>query len=109
MEKKMTSEQELLFEARKKKPFRAFISACMWGGFGLYYTGKTVLPTIMSILCVYYLFSGVYNLFTFDITGCIGDIMSVLGVWILCIIMASPMAENENKRIKEQILNSTGK
>lgn len=31
MEVKMTERQALLYEARKKKLFRAFIMTCMWG------------------------------------------------------------------------------
>lgn len=34
MEVKMMERQALLYEARKKKLFRAFIMTCMWGGFG---------------------------------------------------------------------------
>ena len=41
----MTERQALLYEARKKKPFRAFIMTCMWGGFGL----MVIIPVLLTL------------------------------------------------------------
>lgn len=62
MEKKITERQEILFEMKKKKPYRAFLAACMWAGFGLYYTGKPVIASILTNLYLVQSFRGCSDL-----------------------------------------------
>lgn len=106
MEKKMTERQEILFEMKKKKPYRAFLAACMWAGFGLYYTGKPVIASILTICTLYNILGAVVTLFKVDLVNCISHLLWLLGWWILCIIIAVPLANSTNKKIKNEILNN---
>lgn len=106
MEVKMTERQALLYEARKKKLFRAFIMTCMWGGFGLYYTGKPIIASILTICTLYNLLGAVITLFKVDLVNCVSHLLWLLGWWLLCIIIAVPLANSTNEKIKNEILNN---
>lgn len=106
MEKKMTERQEILFEMKKKKPYRAFLCACMWAGFGLYYTGKPVIASILTICTLYNLFGAVVTLFKVDLVNCVEHLLWFTGFWIFSILIAVPLAEDTNNNIKREIIKN---
>ena len=106
METKMTERQALLYEARKKKPFRAFIMACMWGGFGLYYTGKPIIASILTICTLYNILGAVVTLFKVDLVNCVEHLLWFTGFWIFSILRAVPLAKDTNNNIKREIIKN---
>lgn len=107
METKMTKRQELLYETRKKKPFRAFIMTCMWGGFGLYYTGKPIIASILTICTLYNILGAIIALFKVDLVNCVERLLWFTGFWIFSILIAVPLAKDTNNNIKREILKTT--
>lgn len=106
MEVKMTERQALLYEARKKKLFRAFIMTCMWGGFGLYYTGKPIIASILTICTLYNILGAIITLFKVDPVNCVEHLLWFTGFWIFSILIAVPLAENTNNNIKREIIKN---
>ena len=106
METKMTERQEILFEMKKKKPYRAFLAACMWGGFGLYYTGKPIIASILTICTLYNILGAVVTLFKVDLVNCVEHLLWFTGFWIFSILIAVPLAKDTNNNIKREIIKN---
>lgn len=106
MEVKMTERQALLYEARKKKLFRAFIMTCMWGGFGLYYTGKPIITSILTICTLYNILGAIITLFKVDLVNCVEHLLWFTGFWIFSILIAVPLAKDTNNNIKREIIKN---